>query len=47
MKSDRSNRSLKSLYARLDEMQVSPADRLKARAALRAARRRPENGGHG
>ena len=37
MKSDRSNRSLKSIYARLEEIQMSPADRLNARAALAQA----------
>jgi hypothetical protein len=37
MKSDRSNRSLKSIYARLEEIQMSPADRLNARAAIAQA----------
>ena len=37
MKSERSIRSLESTYARLDEIRMSPADRLNARAALAQA----------
>jgi hypothetical protein len=37
MKSERSIRSLESIYARLDEIRMSPADRLNARAALARA----------
>lgn len=37
MKQARSNPGLESLYVRLDEIQMSPADRLNARAALAQA----------
>ena len=37
MKNERSHRGLESIYARLEEIQMSPADRLNARAALAQA----------
>jgi hypothetical protein len=37
MKRDRSNPGLEAIYARLDEIHMSPADRLNARAALAQA----------
>jgi len=37
MKNERSHRGLESIYARLDEIQMSPADRLNARAAIAQA----------
>ena len=37
MKKDRSKPSLEAIYARLDQIHMSPADRLNARAALAQA----------
>ena len=37
MKNERSHRGLESIYARLEEIQMSPADRLNARAAIAQA----------